>query len=205
MASRDKQRPVSTAEARILLAEIPFVRLRRGLPTDLLSGKAIYSDTVAATQGGFAEPELVVDCASLQMSCQGVEIELSPLQFAIYAWIAQRRMMRANDAGAIHWSTLEPEGILTIYARLPGITAAKAQAQRERWTSGVPADALEQNKSKINAAFRRRLGAQSAPYEVRQRGPIPGTQYETIGLSLDPDHIRFESIISSDDGGEGAA
>jgi CRISPR-associated protein (TIGR02584 family) len=39
-------RPVSTADARLHLAEIPIVRLRHGLPEAMLAGRASYSETV---------------------------------------------------------------------------------------------------------------------------------------------------------------
>jgi CRISPR-associated protein (TIGR02584 family) len=41
-------RQVSTAEARVEWAEIPFVRLREGLPAALLAGEGSFSATVAA-------------------------------------------------------------------------------------------------------------------------------------------------------------
>ena len=49
LQTRDGQL-ADTAMAQVTLAEIPFVSLRHGLPTNLLAGVASFNDTVAAAR-----------------------------------------------------------------------------------------------------------------------------------------------------------
>src|SRR5690606_16067709 len=52
-----------TRDARITLAEIPFVSLRHGLPEHLLNGAASFSAVVSAARAALAAPELIIDLA----------------------------------------------------------------------------------------------------------------------------------------------
>ncbi|HIE55737.1 MAG TPA: TIGR02584 family CRISPR-associated protein, partial [Chromatiaceae bacterium] len=52
-----------TWEARITLAQIPFVRLREELPQRLLEGRASFSETVAAIQKAQQPPHLIINPA----------------------------------------------------------------------------------------------------------------------------------------------
>ncbi|HET6546261.1 MAG TPA: CRISPR-associated ring nuclease Csm6, partial [Rhodanobacteraceae bacterium] len=101
--------PVSTSDARIELADIPFVRLRDRLPDELLSGGR-FADAVAAAQRLEAAPRLRVDLASRSVQCADTKIRLAPMNFAVYAWLAKRRLEKGPgavpvaDFNAIHSS-----------------------------------------------------------------------------------------------------
>jgi CRISPR-associated protein (TIGR02584 family) len=57
---RDK-RPLDAAEATLMLAEIPFVSMRHGLPVRLLEGESSYSEVVNAANAAIGPAELVID------------------------------------------------------------------------------------------------------------------------------------------------
>lgn len=80
--------PLNTADARIDLAEIPFVRLRDSLPPELLSGGR-FADAVAAAQQ-FNRPRLVIRLRERQLNCGNSPVRLSPVNFAVYAWHVTR-------------------------------------------------------------------------------------------------------------------
>jgi len=106
------ERPVSTSDANIWLAEIPFVRLRDGLPAALLEGKASYTDAVQAVQDSLPDNSLLIDFSQKQVVCGGIAIKLPPRELAFYAWHAQRHIMLGADA-AIGWKdTLGENNIL---------------------------------------------------------------------------------------------
>lgn len=52
---------IDTRNAIVQLAEIPFVRLRHGLPASLVSGDATFSKTVSALQRSFSPAELAIN------------------------------------------------------------------------------------------------------------------------------------------------
>ena len=81
--------PVSTADAQIELADIPFVRLRDNLPAEL-DGGGRFVEAVAAAQRMAQPPRLILHTSERVIVCAGKQIGLSPVRFAVYAWHAQR-------------------------------------------------------------------------------------------------------------------
>lgn len=184
-------RPINTADAKLSLAEIPFVRLRYGLPQELVEGEASFSETVALAQKSIAEPQLVIDPKNRVIACHGVRLSLQPLQFAIYAWLARRRLEGLDGDGAVHWSTADPRELLNEYRSLPDLPPGAEQEQEERWKDGIPSETLEQNKARINTELTHALGRFSEPYLIHHRGQLSGTRYVRIGLKLAPETISF--------------
>src|SRR5262249_49174766 len=92
-------RPINTADARLLLADIPIVPLRLGWPREPLDGEATCSETVERPKGSFTEPELLIDHRSRRIMCHGRVVALPPLQFAVYAWLARRRKEGVGEGG----------------------------------------------------------------------------------------------------------
>lgn len=78
------------AKAEVMLAEIPFVRLRDGLPESLLSGSAGFSETVALAQRAEAPLSLEIDLRNQTLLCNGLKVSLPPARFAFYVWLATR-------------------------------------------------------------------------------------------------------------------
>lgn len=84
-------REMSTATARIHLADIPFVSLRHSLHLPLLDGKATYADTVRSWKRSTADGELIILRRANAIRWQDVQLALAPVEMAVYAWLAHRR------------------------------------------------------------------------------------------------------------------
>lgn len=108
------ERPVSTDDAKIWLAEIPFVRLRTGLPESLLAGKGNYTDAVEAVQQSLPNNLLVIDMPKRQIICGGIAVKLSPRDMAFYVWHAQRLIEFGQTAPLTWKSTLSEKNSLTM-------------------------------------------------------------------------------------------
>lgn len=84
--------PLDASKAIVWLAEIPFVRLRSGLPKSLLEGQHGYSETVLlarkATENEKAH--LVISPSTCRYQLNGVSGELAPVNMAILLWAAKR-------------------------------------------------------------------------------------------------------------------
>ena len=179
-------RPVSTDEAKLTLAEIPFVRLRHGMPADLLAGTTTYGETVARVQRAFAAPNLHLDIPRRQLVCQDVVVPLPPLLLAFYACFIFRRVRGAPAS----WRDLSPQEIETVYQRLHG----GDNGHWERVRRGLPAgaddmkDYFEQKKAALHKTLRINLGNAAAPYMLQPVGKRPLTRFE---LSLDPSTITI--------------
>lgn len=88
LLSRDME-PISTADAKVELADIPFVRLRDRVP-QALSEDGRFVEVVQAAQRVSDAPTLRVLVAERAIECAGQRIDLSPMRFAVYAWHAWR-------------------------------------------------------------------------------------------------------------------
>ena len=76
--------------AKVTLAEIPFVRMREGLAPELMEGKASFSGTVADAQRALPPLALRLEPASKSAAIAGETFSLLPNQFALYWMLAER-------------------------------------------------------------------------------------------------------------------
>lgn len=170
------QRPVSTADARLTLAEIPVVRLREGLPRGLLASERSYSQLVGEAQGAIGQPELVVDHGSCALVCGGTRVALPPVTFAFAAWLAERAARLGPEAAAVHWSRCEWNEFLAIYAALPGQKPERVAAARKRLAGEGREGFFRERMAQLRRALQDALGSGSAPYEPRRYGRKPMTR-----------------------------
>lgn len=78
------------AAATVQLAEIPFVRLRDGLPERLLTGRASFTATVDAANRAQGRPQLALLPDILCVRVNGLEVKLGSAEFALLLWLARR-------------------------------------------------------------------------------------------------------------------
>ena len=173
-------KPIHTADARIMLAEIPFVRLRQGLSQTLLDGQAGFSQSVATAQAHLAPPELVIDFARQSLICASRIVRLEPAVFAYYTWLATRLK---SGAGPVRYDNAEAVAeYLTVYAQvLNDPTSARLENANEVLNRRMNLPASQRKtairkyfdplKAKVNAALAKQLGESGAiPYRVKTAG-----------------------------------
>ena len=76
--------------AKVVLTEIPFVRLREHSPDKLLNGTASYSETVDWLNTDGSKKKLVLDTSNRMIIYCGEQCKLSPADFIFYLWFCQR-------------------------------------------------------------------------------------------------------------------
>ncbi len=175
-------------EAEVWLGDIPFVRLRDGLPEALLSGASRFSDSVVAAQRAFAAPSLVIEISGDGARIQAGEatIEMPPADAAFYLMMA-----RATDEGrTLRW---DDEGLadayLGEYARFAVPASARFELAEKRLTDPLLDDWFEERKSKCNSTLRKALGTVGArAYEIQGSGRKGRTR---SGLTLSSDLIHI--------------
>ena len=183
------KRPIHTRDARITLANIPFVRLRGHLDSSILGESMSYSETVSRTQRNVNPPRLILDYANKTLHCGDHSITLRPNLFAFYAWFA-RRLLTGNPG--IHWTQ---EGIaeeyLREYVRVIGEYSAGYEKARSSLKSGMDKMFYEPKVSKINKQLKETLGSEPAkPYLIKDISAVPN-QYNLKGLTLKRKQVRF--------------
>ena len=181
-------RPIHTADARVMLAEIPFVRLRPLLPAAALAPDLSFSETVAATQAHLEKPALRIDLARRQLTCGRSAVALPPQLLAWYAWLARRAQHRQAP---VRHTDADPGGFLSLYAQLVGIDAVDYERTAEMLAKedGFSKEFFEQKCAKLNRALKDALGLAAAPYLIASIGQRPLTRH---GLRLQPDEVVWE-------------
>lgn len=182
-----REQPVHTRDARVMMADIPFVRLRDGLPQRLSAGRASFSDTVSAAQRALDPPALELRCRERRVTTGGEPVRLPPADFAFYAFLARRR---AEGRGFVEWRTPGiADEYLREYALTVGAWSARLEQARKLLARGAADDWFEQRKAKVNRAIREQLGESLARvYGIASEGARPDTRF---GLRIDPAAIRF--------------
>ena len=183
---------VDTADAQVMLASIPVVSLRHGVPRDLLEGRASYNETVAALQDSLKPPSLRI-CLSGggRVWCGDRELALPP---ALLAWLAWWALLAKRGAP---WQTWRNDGwyeeFLALYEKLVGRDAAALEALRERVSGGVESEKkfYQESLSKLKIMLRRGLGEAGArPYLLTSQ--VDRGRSRQHGLRLQPEQITLE-------------
>lgn len=181
---------LNTKDAKVMLADIPIVLLRDGLPKDLLQGDCSYMEAVTLAQRNIIPAKgLRFHKQSMSVDCGGISVKLAPVQFATYYWLAKRRQEQLDAVRP--GVNIRADEFLAFYkAILPPYSAdyeKACQALRH------PEDFLpyfQERRSRINSVLKAQLGSLgSKPYLVQTFGKRPQTQY---GLSIEPDLILFD-------------
>jgi len=180
--------------AQVDLAEIPFVRLRGGLPEALLGGGASFSQTVAAAQCGGREIGLVIDLAAHTVTAGGEAVKLTPQNFSLLLWLARRRLegrepvhCRVKDANLD-----AAQEYLAVCREVYGAHGSEVERAEAGLKKGMDSAWFSPAKNRLHAALVRALGKNgAAPYLIRASGKGKGDRFE---LGLGAEHIRIEIV-----------
>lgn len=180
---------VSSREARVMLADIPIVRLRTGLPEDLLTGEASFGRAVAEVQRTlFPSTALVFRGDARGVVCDGVEVLLPPAQYAVLRWMAERaKRKEAPVRPGLHHAE---EEFFPLYERL--FPTRPGDVERARKAIRSDEDFLkyfQEKRSQIGAALAKKLGKTAAArFRIVTYGKRPFVAY---ALALEPDDIQL--------------
>lgn len=184
---RDKSRSVDCRNARVTLADIPFVRLRDGQPKRLLEGTTRFSESVAAAQRALLPARLLFRLDTGSLHAGDMEIRMQPAELAFYAMLA--RLAKTGEPPARWTDTQLPERFLREYASIVGPHAATLEQVEQRLASDDLKAWFEQRKSKCNRALSDALEYNSArPYLIQSYDTRPNTRH---GIALPPESILF--------------
>lgn len=181
---RDKQ-VLDAKDAEVILAKIPFVRLRNEVPELLLSGKASFKETIQNAQRINEEVSLIVDTANAKITAGNVLIELSPILTAFYAWMIYRSVSALPDVSVrelLGGDTELAQQFLQIYEQL--YVDKDTERTRSGLSQGMDKDWFDEKRSRVHKALRDKLGKTLAEkYYIISSGPRGGTRY----------HVKVES------------
>lgn len=179
------QKPIRTDRCNLVLADIPFVRLREGLPKDLLEGRASFKETVASLQERFRPAELVVDLRASRIRAHGREIACPPIEFAFWAWLAERRRELGEAAPVGKNDVSASSRFLQLYRELVG----EDILGRTRKSLADPKGAwFSERVARHNKLVERELGPAARLYRIETSGRRPHSRWQ---LATPPEAIRL--------------
>ncbi|MCC6473360.1 MAG: TIGR02584 family CRISPR-associated protein [Burkholderiales bacterium] len=186
-------RHVDCIDARVTLAEIPFVSLRHGLPRALLEGRASYVATVEAARDALGPAQLTIDVNARRIRAAGRSIELAPAQLALLTLFARRARAGLPALGAPPKGVPEPAWAESYLRELRVIRgpASDLDATERTLRQGMDGEYFSQLLSKLRRAMQRELGTAALPYLVNDGGGRP----RRYRLDLPPQAVRFSPII----------
>lgn len=178
----------------ISLAEIPFVRMRDGLPERLRGGQAGFSAAVAAANRSQSEPRLVLDVTQRKAWADDEPLDIGPTQFVFLLWLATRA---SDDRGAVDWSKWAAaeefmKAAKRILNPMGGEYERIEKALAWRRPSAIKiAKYFDPHKSRVNKAFDNALGIKAAKrYAIDRTGATSDSQLYFFPLSINQIEIQ---------------
>lgn len=191
---RDFFYPTSTDNIAVILADIPFVRLREGwgFAENLTEGKHSFNQVIALVQRQFNDNRVTLIKGELYAHNFKVEhAKFKQTSLAVYVWLLQRhhagqnfiRFKSKDSDGNLEYS----EALLNTYRQLhkdKGINKMEAAIE----TCGLNADYLRPHINHCNNALKSCLNKAAKHYLIQT---TEQEDYLSYGLpeSLSPEHI----------------
>ncbi len=164
-----------TATAQVMLAEIPFVSLRHGLPNTLLNGRANYNEAVDAIKHSLGPASLIVDLRQHRITAATIPFHIAPAQLALLAVFARRLL---NGEGPINAPAKEvpdaawAQSYLKELRKISGQLSDKDSTERAL-SAGMDGSYFSTALARLHKALKKQLGAAATPYLIQDGGHRP--------------------------------
>jgi CRISPR-associated protein (TIGR02584 family) len=86
--------PLDTQKAQVMLAQIPFVQLRNGIPSHLLGGKIGFSESIALARSFENKPRLQIDKKARCVYANSVKVKMTNVNFSFYLWMIEQTVYK---------------------------------------------------------------------------------------------------------------
>ena len=188
MSITSQSTTVDAKDGEVMLAEIPFVRLRHGVDERLETGAVSFSQAVADAQREIPALSLILDPAERTVVAGGESFKLDPREFAFYWMLADRAR---TQRGPAHYSDPDFLGeYLRYYGRIVNTMSGKYERAERAYAPRMSGVDVNPIKSHINRRLVKALGeSRAAPYRIQKLVRIDTSASYRFGLALPPDKI----------------
>lgn len=187
-------KPLDTKEAKIMLAEIPFVRLRTGLPEHLLNGKAGFSESIALTRSFDVTPQLTIDLKNRCFYANSVQIRMSSVNFAFYLWMIEQTVKQKQTlprSSKKEENDIFIECFLTVYGKYSSESEIEKVKTGFR-TEGMTGNWISERMTAVKKSFERALGQNAAKlYCIKTEGKNSNLSYF---VPLEISQIHYKTV-----------
>lgn len=182
-------------DVKVMLGELPFIRLRDGLTDDLLNKQDIsYSDIIQLAQRQLSpiQVRVVYGKAQTRIFCGGEEIHLPPAQLALYVWMLQRHKAGKPAVTFTDKATKVAlaEEFKAVYAELSRESGHYINA--EETVKSMDTEYFGAPRTNINKKLNTLLGKPKAKAYLLQSNGIKNAARYSLSNALKPEHISFE-------------
>lgn len=181
-----REEPAHTRDARIMLADIPFVRMTTELPLKSLHEGAGFSEVVDAIQESLDEPRIRIHLDRATLHVHGRPIKISRSQLAWYAWFSMRVLVGRAEIVPGRDGRQDVEEIMAFYEQM-SVGARHLERLKE-----IDAETLRPPMTRITQLLRQELGFES-DYEIINAGRRNHPAYR---LALSPGQITITGMDS---------
>ncbi|MBF0471684.1 MAG: TIGR02584 family CRISPR-associated protein [Gammaproteobacteria bacterium] len=179
-----ENRPLDTRDADVILADIPFLRMREDIPQSLLIGETGFSETVKRTTLFQKEQPRLTITPEFQLLAGSEMLNLQPSNLAFYLWLLSRSVQDESPITRPH--DIDPnreysQQFLNIYRQVRGVMASIDRTENAL-LHGMGEGFCSEWVTRINKEIDSQLGKRGAlPYRIHS-GPR-GTRQYSIELS----------------------
>jgi CRISPR-associated protein (TIGR02584 family) len=192
---KDK-RPLDTAEAKLMMADIPFVSMRHGLPQLLLAGSSSYSEVVLAASASIGPTELVIDQKSCRIRAAGEVISMRKSAMAMLCVFARRAKKGEGPLSAPAKGVSDLEWAERYLRELRRCSKDQDDLNDQSYLSlrnGMDGEQFSMQLSRLQSNLRKLLGPRATPYLIDSGNTRPGK----FQMKLYADAIQFAPLIDS--------
>ncbi|MEI6738660.1 MAG: CRISPR-associated ring nuclease Csm6, partial [Pseudomonadota bacterium] len=177
----DKQL-ADTATAEVMLADIPFVSLRHGLPDTLLNGRSSYNEAVDAVKNSLGPATLIIDLRHQCVTASNIRFHMAPAQLALLAVFARRLL---NGEPAINAPAKEVPDAAWAHDYLKELRIIAGQlgdkdSTERALSGGMDGSYFSMALTRLHKSLKKHLGAAAAPYLIKDGGRRP--RHYSLGL-----------------------
>jgi CRISPR-associated protein (TIGR02584 family) len=195
ITSRDG-RPLDTSKAKVMLAEIPFIRLREDVPSKLMEGEIGFSKTIEIAQKLRQPIELVIDIENKAILASTMAVSLPDTLFAFYLWVLDETLIQ--ECSLVKPNEYEPnreyaESFITFYQKVCG-EMRDTDKTIKALAKGMDSCFFTEKVSRIGKEFENQLNKQVAgSYKIKGSGARGRKVYST---DLNIEQLKFERAVS---------
>lgn len=180
--------PLDQRTARVMLADIPFVRLREGLSSAFNSRQERFDEAVRRIQAEILPPiSIRFELSKPAVYCSGQKVDLAPLPFVVFLWFAKRCLAGAPP---VRPGLVEAAQILALYEEI--FPQRAGDLARSAKTMKRPEDVLpviQEKRSLIHKTLKKELPERVAQHYFIQAS---GRRLETAyALSIHSEAIEI--------------
>ncbi|MDP2902095.1 MAG: CRISPR-associated ring nuclease Csm6 [Methylovulum sp.] len=177
--------PLDTNAAQIMLANIPFVRLRSGIPHFLLEGTASFNDSIRFARTAESEPLLEIN--GNRLCANGIVVPLKGINFAFYLWMLQQTVFAKGTVKRLTEPNIDyADSFLSVYRQVSG-EAKDDDKTVKALGKGIEPQWLSERRTAVKKAFEKALGEKVAQLFLVQ--PTGKNNQRCYSIKLSPGQI----------------